>query len=80
MQQLLSSLTKQCHLTKEELVLAKIKSLILDVIHQISIVEHLVLQNIQATSDWSWNKQLKILEEKGTVRLHMANSSFDYTF
>lgn len=38
MQGSLSALTKRCHQTKEELVLAKIKSLILDVIHQISIV------------------------------------------
>lgn len=80
MQQLLSSLTKQCHQTKEELVLAKIKSLILDVIHQISIIDHLLQSNIQTTADWPWHKQLKIIEEKGAVKLNMANSSFDYTF
>lgn len=80
MQVLLSALTKRCHQTKQELTLAKIKSLILDVIHQISIVEYLVENGVQSVNDWSWYKQLKIVEEANGVKLHMANASFDYTF
>lgn len=38
MQGLLSALTRKCHESKSELVLAKIKSLILDLIHQIAVV------------------------------------------
>lgn len=62
------------------MILAKIKSLILDVIHQISILDSLIVENAQSSSDWSWHKQLKILTEQSNVRLHMANASFDYTF
>lgn len=80
MQSLLTSLTRKCHESKAELTLAKIKSLILDVIHQISIVEFLITSNVKTTSEWGWYKQLKIVEEQGGVRLHMANANFDYTF
>ena len=80
MQGLLSDLTKRCHLTKDQLILAKIKSLILDVIHQITVLQFLSSQNCQGTADWSWHKQLKIVQERSGVRLHMANANFDYSF
>ena len=49
-------------------------------IHQIEVVDYLVVQNIRSPEDWAWNKQLKIVEDKSSVRLNMANASFDYTF
>jgi dynein heavy chain 2 len=77
----LAALTKKCHLTKEELTLAKIKSLILDVIHHIAVIDLLMAKNTASINDWNWHKQLKFVEESnGTIKLNMANSSFDYTF
>lgn len=67
-------------MTKDELVLAKIKSLILDVIHQISIIDVLLTTNTTLVGDWNWHKQLRFAEDKGGVKLSMANSTFDYTF
>lgn len=80
MQGLLSALTRKCHESKSELVLAKIKSLILDLIHQISIVEFLIANGVSGTSEWGWSKQLKIVEEQAGMKLNMANATFDYTF
>lgn len=79
-QTLLSNLTKKCHMTKDELVLAKIKSLILDVIHQISIIDVLLTTNTSLTGDWNWHKQLKFVQDKSSIKLNMANSTFQYTF
>ena len=37
--------------------------------------------NTTSLNDWNWHKQLKFVEESsGTIKLNMANSSFDYTF
>lgn len=67
-------------MSKDELILAKIKSLILDVIHQISLVELLITNNTSSVNDWNWHKQLKFVEEPSGIKLAMANSTFDYTF
>ena len=48
-------------MSKDELILAKIKSLILDVIHQISLVELLITTNTSSVNDWNWHKQLKFV-------------------
>ena len=80
LQTLLGNLTKKCHQTKDELILAKIKSLILDIIHHIAILDHLLKHNTRSLQDWNWHKQLKIIEDKADIKLNMANSAFDYTF
>ena len=80
LQLLLGNLTKKCHLTKEELILAKIKSLILDVIHHIAIIDVLLVNNTSNLGDWNWYKQLKFVEDQSGIKLTMANSIFDYTF
>jgi hypothetical protein len=49
-------------MTKDELIIAKIKSLILDVIHQISLIELLISTNTSSINNWNWTKQLKFIE------------------
>ncbi len=60
--------------------MAKVKSLILDVIHQVSMIEWLIRENVADVDDWAWHKQLKIVREGQSLKLLMANSRFDYTF
>ena len=63
-QQNLSQLTKKCHYFSDQLILSKIKSLILDLIHQISVL------------DWNWHKQLKFIQNGQDVRIAMADANF----
>ena len=45
-----------------ELIQAKLKALILDVIHYLAVVEVLVSDNAAKPTDWTWFKQLRCHE------------------
>ena len=45
----------------------KCKSLILDTIHAIDVVENLIKNNVRSTEDWLWQKQLRFYMDKGIV-------------
>lgn len=79
-QQNLSQLTKKCHEISDQLVLAKIKSLILDIIHQISVIDLLIAKNVKTLTNWNWHKQLKFSQEGQNVNISMADANFIYTF
>lgn len=59
----------------------KIKSLILDIIHNISVVEELTEAKTNDIHSWSWQKQLRyyVLENNQYV-VRMCDAQFDYTF
>lgn len=76
----MSSLTKKCHEVDNPLTLSKIKSLILDLIHQISVIDLLNQENVTGLENWNWYKQLKFEEHNPTVKIYMADATFDYTF
>ena len=76
----LSQLTKKCHEIKNQLTLSKIKSLILDLIHQISIVDMLQITDTTKTTNWNWFKQLKFIEQQDSVGISMSDATFVYTF
>lgn len=78
-QSFLAELTSQCH-DSPDLILSKLKSLILDVIHQIDILNQLLNSKVKSTSDWQWFKQLSYSKRNKDVLISMANSSFQYTF
>jgi len=44
---------------------AKLKSLILDLIHNIAVLEDLLVQKVQKLSDWSWFRQLRYYLKQG---------------
>ena len=60
--------------------MTKLKSLILDVIHQISILNDLKQNNITSSEDWLWRKQLKFKMKNKDVAIYMGNAEFVYTF
>ena len=41
------------------LLLSKLKALILDIIHNIEVVDALITNGVKNTSQWEWYKQLK---------------------
>ena len=60
----------------------KIKSLVLDIVHQVDVVEVLLKKKTTRASEWSWKKQLRyymdVKSEKAIIR--MCNAEFAYTY
>jgi dynein heavy chain 2 len=66
-------LTALCH-KSDTLTVAKLKSLILDIIHQISILHQLKNNNVLSKEDWFWRKQLKFRKDGNNVAIFMGNA------
>ena len=69
----------------DNLLFSKVKALILDIIHNISVVEDLLSDNIinsKNPNDWMWFKQLRyaIDTKSGQCLVGMCDAFFDYTF
>ena len=66
-------------------MISKIIALILDIIHNIDVVDQLnndrsILQS-KNTNDWSWYKQLKYYLDRSQVsKVGMCDAFFDYTY
>lgn len=60
----------------------KLKSLLLDTIHHINVIEELIDDNVTKTSDWTWQKQVRFYAKpsSGEVIIKMANADMDYSF
>ncbi|KAL1260293.1 hypothetical protein QQF64_008120, partial [Cirrhinus molitorella] len=68
--------------TAESRVLqSKLKALILDVIHNISVVQSLTEAQIHSTDDWIWKKQLRFyLNADQCCSIQMVDAEFSYTY
>lgn len=67
------------------LLFSKVKGLILDIIHNVDVVEQLMKDGIMQTmntNDWMWFKQLKyFIDAKSQVcKVGMCDAFFDYTY
>lgn len=59
----------------------KIKALVLDLIHNIEVVELFIASDIKSTSDWLWQKQLRFyLNKDGQCIMRMTDSQFNYSY
>ena len=60
----------------------KLKALILDTIHHISIVEQLIESKIRSIDDWLWQKQLRFYMDKQSSKatISMVDADFEYTY
>eukprot|EP00931_Biecheleriopsis_adriatica_P043590 TRINITY_DN24917_c0_g1_i1.p1 TRINITY_DN24917_c0_g1~~TRINITY_DN24917_c0_g1_i1.p1 ORF type:complete len:4311 (+),score=994.91 TRINITY_DN24917_c0_g1_i1:69-13001(+) len=65
---------------------AKLKALILDLIHNISVLDDLLAQKVQKTNDWSWFRQLRYYLKQGAspeqkpCMVRMLESEQSYSF
>ena len=79
LQQLLkqyTSIKNPSHLTS-----VKVKALILDLVHNMDVLDQLQGSDVQSTQDWAWFKQLRYyLERSKPVSLKMVDATFDYTY
>lgn len=78
----LASFTSRLAVLTDQLDTLKLKALVLDVIHNIHIVEQLIEHNVTSTSDWYWQKQLRFYVNKAdhSVRVQMLDAVFNYTY
>ncbi|EFC42807.1 cytoplasmic dynein [Naegleria gruberi] len=64
----------------DEVVSMKVKALILDIIHNIDVVQCLIDGNVSSIQHWLWQKQLRFYIENGKCVIKMSNAKFDYTY
>lgn len=59
----------------------KVKNLILDLIHDIAVVDELTSNGVRSIEDWPWFKQLKYrVDKEGNVLVCMGKAEFAYTY
>ncbi|KAM3875467.1 cytoplasmic dynein 2 heavy chain 1 [Diretmus argenteus] len=70
------------HTNSESNVLQlKLKALILDIIHNISVVKQLNQTGVSSLDAWAWKKQLRFyMGPDKCCRIHMVDAEFSYTY
>ncbi|KAL3981550.1 Dynein heavy chain N-terminal region 2 family protein [Acanthocheilonema viteae] len=67
--------------TTDQVLKLKLKALIMDVIHNINIIDELIDNSPCSKSSWVWQKQLRFyLESKEYVVIRHIGTRFDYTY
>lgn len=95
-QQLNTEITKYSiwkHQAQDALLQAKLRSLLFELVHYVTIVEELIQNNTMQLSDWHWLAQLKFyLRQSGsetgtgaggaasTVTIRMVYAEFEYSY
>eukprot|EP00667_Euglena_gracilis_P000034 EG_transcript_34 len=59
----------------------KMKALVLDLIHNIDVVDQLIKQGIKSAQEWQWQKQLRhYFDDRRNCVLRMVDGKFSYTY
>lgn len=59
----------------------KLKDLILDIIHEMDVVEYLIDNKTGSVADWGWQKQLRFyIRDDGSAVVKMADAEFLYSY
>ena len=59
----------------------KLKSLILDTIHNVAVVEELITSSVKTLDHWMWQKQLRYYMRKDNIAaIRMVDAEFEYTY
>lgn len=58
----------------------KLKSLILDLIHHIDVVDQLLTNQAKSINSWTWQRQLRFYLVNGGIVLRQVSSEFEYTY
>lgn len=58
----------------------KMKSLVMDLVHNIDVIDQLRDKNTKKVSDWQWQKQLRYYIEGNLAVVKMADAKFAYTY
>ncbi|KAH3756291.1 Cytoplasmic dynein 2 heavy chain 1 [Pelomyxa schiedti] len=66
--------------TETKTQLSKLKSIILDIIHNRDVVELLLCDKVSHISEWAWQKQLRYYFQEGVAAIHMGEGIFSYSY
>lgn len=67
--------------TESTVLQLKLKALILDVIHNISVVKQLKQAGVTSPDSWTWRKQLRFyMDTDRCCVIHMVDAHFSYTY
>lgn len=64
----------------DALQLLKTKSLVLDVIHNLEVVETLKATGVHNPTEWEWLRQLKYIMKADQAEIQMSHAKFEYTY
>ncbi|XP_060838419.1 cytoplasmic dynein 2 heavy chain 1 [Rhopalosiphum padi] len=65
----------------ENVLHLKVKSLILDTIHHISVVDELINSRVSSIHDWEWQKRIRFYSHSGgEIIIRMVDSEFTYSY
>lgn len=69
-------------LSESSVLHSKLKALILDVIHNLSVVRELLEVQVRTTDDWTWTKRLRFYldTDRQCCTVRMVDAVFDYTY
>jgi len=64
----------------DALQLLKTKSLVLDIIHNLDVVETLKSTGVRNPNEWEWIRQLKYVMQGDQAEIQMSHAKFEYTY
>ena len=67
-------------LSNEPLLHLKLKAIVLDVVHNIDVVDQLMDKRTSKLSAWQWKKQLRYYFESSKAVVRMHDARFEYTY
>lgn len=68
--------------SENSLTQSKIRSIMLDMVHYVEIVQMLIRNNVTSTTDWHWLQQLQFYLNSSTqlVTVRMVHAEFEYSY
>ncbi|XP_034460809.1 cytoplasmic dynein 2 heavy chain 1 isoform X1 [Hippoglossus hippoglossus] len=67
--------------TESSVLQLKLKALILDIVHNISVVKQLKQAQVSSPDAWAWKKQLRFyMKPDKCCHIHMVDAEFSYTY
>lgn len=75
-------LTTSVPATADNLTKLKVRSLLMDLVHQATIVQQMLDENVTNPQDWCWLQQMKFYLQSGTkmVTVKMVYAEFNYSY
>lgn len=74
--------TTQIPKDADDLTKIKVRSILLDLVHQVTIVQQLIDENVTNVLDWGWVQQMKFFLNSSTklVTVKMVSAEFEYSY
>lgn len=65
----------------DNLTQIKVRGLLLDLVHYVSMVQQLINENIAHVQDWEWSQQMRFyINSNGLVTIRMVYAEFEYSY